>query len=89
LSHELEVSYYFQEKNFHNNNNVVICLIKYTYIYIYIFFTFKGIVAVISSNDKKSRIMDLATTRFIETYEFDWAVNVYLTRICLSFEIMN
>ncbi|CAI2193801.1 2524_t:CDS:10, partial [Funneliformis geosporum] len=32
-------------------------------------------VAVISSNDKKSRIMDLATTRFIDTYDFEWAVN--------------
>ncbi|CAG8603122.1 4329_t:CDS:10 [Funneliformis mosseae] len=34
-----------------------------------------SIVAVISSNDKKSRIMDLATTRFIDTYDFEWAVN--------------
>ncbi|RGB38076.1 hypothetical protein C1646_693058 [Rhizophagus diaphanus] len=34
-----------------------------------------SIVSVISSNDKKSRIMDLATTRFIETYDFEWAVN--------------
>ncbi|CAG8762995.1 9421_t:CDS:2, partial [Dentiscutata heterogama] len=34
-----------------------------------------GIVAVISSNDKKSRIMDLATLKFIDTYDFQWPVN--------------
>nr|CAG8504292.1 10195_t:CDS:10 [Entrophospora candida] len=32
-------------------------------------------VAVISSNDKKSRIMDLASLKFIDTYDFEWAVN--------------
>ncbi|RHZ79609.1 hypothetical protein Glove_143g62 [Diversispora epigaea] len=32
-------------------------------------------VAVISSNDKKSRIMDLATLRFTDTYDFQWPVN--------------
>ncbi|CAG8749913.1 18354_t:CDS:10, partial [Acaulospora morrowiae] len=34
-----------------------------------------SVVAVISSNDKKSRIMDLATLRFIEAYDFPWPVN--------------
>ncbi|KAF0400794.1 WD40 repeat-like protein [Gigaspora margarita] len=34
-----------------------------------------GIVAVISSNDRKSRIMDLATLKFIDTYDFQWPVN--------------
>ncbi|CAG8526544.1 9741_t:CDS:10 [Paraglomus brasilianum] len=33
------------------------------------------IVAVISSNDQKSRIMDLATLKFTNIYEFDWPVN--------------
>ena len=33
-------------------------------------------VAVISSNDQKSRIMDLATLKFTNIYDFDWPVNV-------------
>ncbi|CAG8521722.1 2495_t:CDS:2, partial [Racocetra fulgida] len=37
-------------------------------------------------NDKKSRIMDLATLKFIDTYDFQWPVNVY---ICEYFPLNN